>query len=125
MIIGIDFDETITRCPEFFALLTKALMAEGHTVLIITFRPDPIVEIANKLEGLGIAFTELITKSTPFSAAEFIEWKARICKERKVDILFEDMPDVAAAVEPPTVVMVPLDERVRRLMASIPWSEEE
>ena len=123
MIIGIDFDETITRCPEFFALLTKALKAEGHTILIITFRTD-VDDIHRDLAKLDIAYTELIIEAD-IPRDDFYAWKAMVCRERNVDILFEDMPGVAAAVEPPTVVMMPLGDHTRRHMASIPWSEEE
>ncbi len=123
MIVGIDIDGTITRCPEFFALLSKTLKAEEHTVLIITFRDDPVEIIQAELMQLGIAYTELITKVN-IEANEFVTWKAEMCKRRGVDIFFEDMPDVAAAVEPPTVVMLPLNERTQAFMANVPWSEE-
>lgn len=124
MIVALDIDGTITRCPEFFSLLSKALKAAGHTVLVITFRGDSVDDIATELEGLGIVFSELITAPMTLFMHNFVTWKASVCTERNVDILFEDMPDVAAAVGPPTIVMLPLEDRTRRLMASIPWSED-
>lgn len=124
MIVALDIDGTITRCPEFFSLLSKALKAAGHTVLVITFRGDSVDDIATELEGLGIVFSELVTAPMTLFMRDFVTWKASVCAERNVDILFEDMPDVAAAVGPPTVVMLPLEDRTRRLMASIPWSED-
>lgn len=43
MIIAFDIDDTITRHPPFFAVLSRALVEAGHQVLIITFRDDPTV----------------------------------------------------------------------------------
>ena len=40
MRIGFDIDDTIIRCPEFFAVASKALMAAGHKVYIVSYRED-------------------------------------------------------------------------------------
>ena len=37
MVIGIDIDDTITRNPQFFAILSSAFVKAGHRVIIITF----------------------------------------------------------------------------------------
>ena len=38
--LGLDFDDTITRIPDFFRLLTNAVKQEGGTVHLVTSRPD-------------------------------------------------------------------------------------
>ncbi len=35
---ALDIDGTITERPEFFAVLSRALRAAGHRVLILTYR---------------------------------------------------------------------------------------
>jgi hypothetical protein len=40
MRIAFDIDDTITRCPQFFAVVSKALMAAGHKVYIVSHRED-------------------------------------------------------------------------------------
>lgn len=106
MKVALDIDDTITRCPEFFALLSKALINEGHEVHIITFRM-PEEPIAEELNHLGIKFTALHTKGE-FEPNDVVGWKAEVCQRLGIDVFFEDMLDVAKMVMPPTVVFTPL-----------------
>ena len=59
MVIGLDIDDTITQHPEFFSLISHALIDAGHEVVIITFREDrQIAETDLKL--WNIAYSKLI-----------------------------------------------------------------
>ena len=40
MKIALDIDYTNTRHTEFFAVITEALVSNGHEVFIITFRQE-------------------------------------------------------------------------------------
>ena len=59
MRIAFDIDDTITRCPEFFAIISKALIASGHRVYVLTYREDR--EFAEQdLAERGVVFDELV-----------------------------------------------------------------
>jgi hypothetical protein len=111
MKIALDIDDTITRHPDFFSVISGALIKEGHEVHIITFR-DPQEPIAEELDHLGIKFTALHTNDDfgddPDSV---VRWKADVCERLGIDVFFEDMLDVARKVKKPTVVFVPLEEQ--------------
>ena len=40
MKVALDIDDTITRCPDFFAFLSKALKDAGHHVYVVSYRAD-------------------------------------------------------------------------------------
>ena len=111
MIIAFDIDDTITRHPPFFALLTRALADTGHRVLIITFRDDRAVTQAD-LRAWGVTYDELVCWSAAENdLAEADVWKATVCRRHGVDIFFEDDPDVLAHVDPATVCFMPVEAR--------------
>ena len=66
MRIGIDLDETISAMPEWFSLLTKAVVTSGHEIHVITYREagtEPAVfghPLAQTVEPFGhrLAFGE-------------------------------------------------------------------
>lgn len=109
MVIALDIDDTITRHPPFFALLTQGLTQAGHRVLIITFRDDP--EVATEdLRQWGIVYHELICWSMDqCDLGDVDAWKATVCRKYGVDVLFEDDPDVLAHVDPATVCFTPFE----------------
>ncbi|MDP6636414.1 MAG: hypothetical protein QGG42_16055 [Phycisphaerae bacterium] len=110
MIVAFDIDDTITRHPEFFAFLSKNLKNNGHTVVIITFRENR-TETESLLEKLGIAYDKLITSSLQAHMEHGVdEWKAAICRERNVDVFFEDDPRVITHVDNSTICMMPIDK---------------
>lgn len=97
MIVGIDMDGTITKHPELFRILVKGLQAEGNSVHIITCRLEPEA-VVESLNALGIGFDEV---HTPVPEKDFMtvgEWKAEVCREVGVDIMFEDSPDVLVSL---------------------------
>ncbi|MFW6061049.1 MAG: hypothetical protein ACODAQ_12785 [Phycisphaeraceae bacterium] len=113
MIIAFDIDDTITRYPPFFALLSRSLVDAGHRVLIITFRDDPEVT-ATDLRNWGVAYHELICWSVQASdLADVDAWKATVCREHGVEVFFEDDPDVLAHVDAATVCFMPFDPAAR------------
>lgn len=109
MTIAFDIDDTITRHPAFFALLSNALAQAGHRVLIITFRDEHSREVTEAdLREWGIAYEQLICWSMEScDLADIDAWKATVCRAHGVDVFFEDDPDVLAHVDPATVCFQP------------------
>ena len=111
MNIGFDIDDTITRCPEFFSVISKALVGAGHHVYIITFRTNTD-EVAELMHDEGIAFTEIITCGAEIPPDGFSKWKANIIHQRSIKIYFEDYCDVVNEVDESTVVFMPISRRL-------------
>ena len=110
MNIGLDIDDTITMNPEFFSFISKALIDGGHKVIIITFRYD---RLATKrfLEDLGIQYTALVTSKIHTDIYDDInKWKGEVCERYKVDVFFEDMPEVLQHVDPSIICFMPVLE---------------
>jgi hypothetical protein len=97
MKIGLDLDFTITTVPEFFAVISKALMDVGHEVHVITFRDaSSREETRRELVEMGINFSGLHLPSDTVSSAP--DWKAEVAKDIGLDIMFEDSPENLAAM---------------------------
>ena len=113
MNIALDLDDTISRCPPFFSILSKAFIASGHKVYVITHREDRAFA-AEDLAAYGISYDELILPTVEeFQRNTSGEWrtsigawKAEMCRRLEVDVCIDDMPDVVNA----------LDERILALM---------
>lgn len=116
MIVGLDIDDTITRCPEFFSLLTHALIEANHQVIIITFREDRSATQAD-LKNWDITYSQLITSSLEDCLEYGVnEWKAVLCRRHGVEIFFEDDPEVIDHVDKSTICMMPVGVRPRESM---------
>ena len=110
LVVALDIDETITRHPSFFAFLSHALTAAGHRVLVITFRIDRAAAEAD-LRSWGIAYDDLFTPSVdPDSDDGTDEWKGRLCEEHRVDVLFDDSPEVLRFVGPGVLSLMVVDQ---------------
>ena len=111
MRVALDIDETITKHPEFFAFLSKALMDAGHRVFIVTFRWHR-EETERDLAQMGISYHELHLEEDQevFRHTGFYEWKANKCRELGVDVLFEDMTPVAHLLDGDVLTFVPYDK---------------
>ncbi|MFW6038970.1 MAG: hypothetical protein ACOC9P_00655 [bacterium] len=106
-------DDTITRHPPFFALLSRSLVDAGHRVIIITFRDDAEVT-ADDLRDWGVVYHDLICWSMQAGdLADVDAWKATVCREHGVEVFFEDDPDVLAHVDAATVCFMPFDPAAR------------
>ena len=109
MIIGIDIDDTITRNPKFFSVLSNAFIAAGQEVIIITFRDDvPSTEKA--LKDWGIEYTKLVT-STLEQHLEYgvNEWKNWVCQKHSVEVFIEDSPEVLKHMDPSILSLMVVD----------------
>ncbi len=116
MIIGFDIDDTITRHPEFFSLITHALINAHHEVVIITFREDPQAAQTD-LNLWNIAYSKLITSSLDDCFEHGVnEWKAVVCRRHAIEIFFEDDPDVIKHVDESTICMMPVDKTIHKLI---------
>ncbi len=114
MVIAFDIDDTITRHPEFFSVIASALLDAGHTVLILTCRDAARREEAiAELADYGVGYTELIMYEG--GAANFFSWKAQVCKQRGVDVFFEDMQEVLREVGDETLCLMAVDREIHDL----------
>lgn len=95
--VGIDLDDTITAAPGVFSLLAGAMIAAGHEVHIVTYRPDSSVElIGEDLKSLGVPWTH-IHHPTGFGEAA-AAWKRSIAQREQLDLLIDDDAGVIEAV---------------------------
>ena len=100
MKLALDIDDTITRHPEFFAVVSRALIAAGHEVLIVTLRQDYDQAEADLWEW-GVEYTELIVATTDALIKHGpYEWKATVLRHHGVDVFFDDMPQILRHVDP-------------------------
>lgn len=96
MRIGIDVDHTITELPTLFQILSKALLQEKHQVHIITYRDEQDrKQTEEELTDYGIAYTAL---HMPPPDAHQAKWKAEMAGKLELDVLFDDSPEVLAAL---------------------------
>jgi hypothetical protein len=109
MVIGLDIDGTITRHREFFAFLPHSATKAGHQIIVMTFRQERESTMAD-LAKWGIAYSRLLTWSLDDCLPEeMTAWKGRVCDEFKVELLFEDDPQVISQVDPAVVSMMVVD----------------
>ncbi len=115
MRIAIDIDDTITRCPAFFSLVSRSVLAAGHEVIILTYREDR-EQTESDLDEWGIAYDELVMASSiELDRTGFFEWKPKVCRDRRIDILFEDMPEVINGLDESTVAFMPVDRTIGKV----------
>jgi uncharacterized HAD superfamily protein len=82
MKIGIDLDNTITECPDFFSLMTNAFSPFAE-IFIITNREKSaksLQEIELELEKMNVFYQKIIITSE----------KADFIIKNKIDIFFDD-----------------------------------
>lgn len=112
MHVVIDVDETITAKPEFFSWLTHALRRDGHRVVILTVRRDG-EETAALLGQLQIAYDRLETP--PSDVAHALQWKIGRAQALAPDVVIDDCTELANAMAPGTLALVPRDSDLGRL----------
>ena len=105
MNIALDIDGTITKQPEFFAILSRGVWAAGGKVYVVTSRANSAgvrAETQKELKSYGITFDEFFI--IPDAGREQIpcphgdlDWyqkylwqKVAVCLEHDVTIVFED-----------------------------------
>ena len=109
MIIGFDVDQTITRCPQFFAVMSDALVSAGHTVLIITFRVDRECT-EHDLKEWGVRYSKLITYPPELVIDDDPDaWKAQVCRRHDVDVFVDDDPSVLMHMDDRTFCLLSVD----------------
>lgn len=108
MKIGIDIHGVCDAMPEFFALISKLLIDDGHEVIIITGKMESKGAV-DEIKELGISYTKFfsiidyhIEKGTNITFDSngnpwidedvWNETKAEICKKEKIDFHIDDSP---------------------------------
>ena len=83
MKIAIDLDNTITYSPEFFRILTKALIAENDIFIITNRDPHTMEETEEELSVLGIRFNKVVLTGD----------KAEYIKENGIQVFIDDVDE--------------------------------
>lgn len=108
MIVALDFEDTITAHPAFFAFLSKSLINAGHVVIVITLRDDRD-NLKTELDAYGIRYTELVTADEGvLDRPDVIKWKSEICRDRGVEIFFEDNHAIIEHVDESVMTFRPM-----------------
>ncbi len=98
MRVALDFDGTITEHPEFFRVLSAALQAQGHEIIILTYRHPALRSVmAEQLTAWGISFTR-------FQFAHSQQDKSVWCEVLGIDVFFEDSDECIFPVGARTLV---------------------
>lgn len=104
--IAIDFDGTLSADPERFKIIAE--LAGKENVFILTARPqDMREETQRKIDALGFTeYSELIMfpgsysfDDLDFKWEELIAFKAKVCQELGISMLYEDDVKYKAPVE--------------------------
>ena len=116
MRVALDIDDTITRCPTFFSLISKALIAAGHDVFVISYRQNREAAEQELKSEYDIAFNEIILPTKEELDKEgFFGWKANACRRLSIDIFFEDMPEVINELDPSVAAFMLVDPALGRV----------
>jgi len=83
MIFAFDMDDTVTAMPEFFAVLAKALRADGHKIYIITARDEILTTQTEQF---------LSDQGIEYDGVYFTYDKQVVARNLGVDFAFDDMP---------------------------------
>jgi hypothetical protein len=109
MNLGFDIDGTITKYPDFFIQLGRAWKSFGYKVYIITgLGDDGLAKRLSKWPYLSDTsfYDEIITTSLYNSEERSLigktesnedvvgRFKQRICKEKNIAIMFDDMASI-------------------------------
>jgi uncharacterized HAD superfamily protein len=87
MNVALDIDGTISEHPQFFAVLSVALRAAGHRVIVLTYRdPERADATRAQLAGWGVAFDELVIAGS-------LAAKGALCAAHGVDLFFDDQDE--------------------------------
>jgi hypothetical protein len=118
VVIALDIDDTITLHPAFFAAMSQAMRAAGHTIVIITLRESESLA-RQDLASMGIVFDRIVC-ATPDALAEHgYAWKATVCRELGVDVFFEDSPRILSHVDPRTLACLVTQPEGRASLAGV------
>lgn len=115
MNLGLDIDGTITTHPEVFLFLAKAWVAAGGELHIITARLESDREFTvRQLDQMGFNVPELAytlhmyphVYNWPFTSVadehftkrKHAEWKAYVCRQYNIAVLYDDCPHNIKAV---------------------------
>jgi len=96
MRVGIDIDNTIDKKPEFYSILARALLLSGHEVHIVTYRKVDLYDYTRaQLKKWNIPYTNLRLSDQVLPSPE---WKAKIVKEKELDLFIDNNMEVLAAL---------------------------
>jgi hypothetical protein len=112
MRVAIDLDDTITAHPGFFAWFAAALRRDGHEVVVMTIRCESgRPEAEAELRRHGVPWDQLVMLPRDFvrTGGRLWGWKGERCCDLGMDVLVDDMPEIANRVSESVLVLVPRD----------------
>jgi uncharacterized HAD superfamily protein len=101
LVVGIDIDGTLDANPAataFFRLLTAALRANGHRIMILSHRPFYRELAEQQLNEWGIVFDHLVWAD---ARADKAEW----CRKLAIDLFFDDSDECIVGIDERTLVL--------------------
>ena len=108
-ILGLDWDETVTDYPLSF----RALAQNFQKVVIITVNDELTPEIVSQV--LQRKENDVAIFCCPDEELENMAgWKAQICHQQQVDIMFDDNPAVVKACHDLRINAVCISERANK-----------
>ena len=95
MILGLDWDDTITTYSKGISQLCK-----GNTVIIITLNPCVTVDMAEEVLKCRVAKVIIMPDTMFDTTVEDVgigAWKASVCKAENVNVMIDDLQSVCDA----------------------------
>lgn len=86
LVIGIDFDGTISAAPELFRLFITSAVSHGHTVVVVTSRRGGERDLAH----MRSVMPDL--PAVVFAAGDWKRWAA-VRAGYRVDVWIDDLPE--------------------------------
>ena len=143
MKIAVDYDGTWMEWQNAYSALINGLKAQGHEVGIITGRKQDTYEVdLARLTKAGV-YPDFFYNTVDFTPAEreFSYWtesnqitaesniavcifKARMCKERDIDVLFDDAADLIRVFLPLGCQTIVLKSPTPQNMTLPKWGNE-
>lgn len=107
MKFAFDLDGVTYEYPKILQEIMRCLKLGGNEVIILTghFEGDVLEKDKRRLrEGGFVYHNRLIEK--PLAGMSSHKFKAKVCRAEKIDVLFEDSPEVVEEVNKTKTVVV-------------------
>jgi len=121
MKLGLDIHGVLDKNPKFFSMLTHSVMWDIYiitggsvkegTILeelkMMNIRYDKIFSVYDHLKSIGEKTNEElgIASQFPFPDEVWNKVKAVYCKENKIDMMFDDMPEYLQYFTTPNILV--------------------
>ena len=99
MKVALDIDGTISEHPELFALLSAAMRAAGHAVVVLTYRdPERAEHTKAQLAAWRISYDEIVFAGS-------LSGKGELCRRHGIDVFIDDQDECIVGVPEGVLVL--------------------